>query len=108
MGLDKFSAALDLLKGFDVNLYVGEDVFKGKLIAAGGFEKDGADEIIGEGNADLVAFGRHFISNPDLPFRFKNDLPLTPYDRDTFYGGTAIGYTDYPAYSAELIDSQKN
>jgi N-ethylmaleimide reductase len=83
-------------------------VFKGKLIAAGGFEKDGADEIIAEGNADLVAFGRHFISNPDLPFRFKNDLPLTPYDRDTFYGGTAIGYTDYPAYSAELIDSQKN
>jgi NADH:flavin oxidoreductases, Old Yellow Enzyme family len=83
-------------------------VFKGKLIAAGGFEKDGADEIIAEGNADLVAFGRHFISNPDLPFRFKNDLPLTPYDRDTFYGGTAIGYTDYPAYSAELLGLQKN
>jgi N-ethylmaleimide reductase len=46
-----------------------------------------------------VAFGRYFISNPDLVKRIKENLPLNAYDRDTFYGGDARGYTDYPFYS---------
>jgi N-ethylmaleimide reductase len=67
------------------------------LIAAGGFNRDSAEAIIASGNADLVAFGRHFISDPDLPERLRRGLPLNRYDRTTFYGGDARGYVDYPA-----------
>lgn len=70
--------------------------FRGTIIAAGGFERDTAQAVIAEGAADLVAFGRHFIANPDLPDRLRDNLPLNPYDRDTFYGGTERGYNDYP------------
>jgi N-ethylmaleimide reductase len=45
---------------------------------------------------DAIAFGRHFISNPDLPARIRHGVPFTPYNRATFYGGEATGYTDYP------------
>ncbi len=78
-------------------------IYRGNIIAAGGFELDSAEELLEKGDADLVAFGRHFISNPDLPKRFQLGLPLTPYDRDTFYGGNARGYTDYPAYQANPL-----
>jgi N-ethylmaleimide reductase len=70
--------------------------FDGTLIAAGGFTKEGAEQIVADGHADLVAFGRSFIANPDLPARLRLDLPLNRYDRSTFYGGDARGYTDYP------------
>jgi N-ethylmaleimide reductase len=73
-------------------------VFKGKIIAAGGFEPDTAETVVEKGDADLVAFGRHFVSNPDLPKRIKLALPLNPYDRNTFYTFDARGYTDYPLY----------
>jgi N-ethylmaleimide reductase len=72
--------------------------FKGTIIAAGGFEPDSADAVIAEGAADLVAFGRHFIANPDLPKRITQGLPFNPYDRATFYGGDHRGYIDYPFY----------
>jgi N-ethylmaleimide reductase len=72
--------------------------FNGVLIAAGGFTKESAEAILAAGDADLVAFGRHFISNPDLPERLRRDLPLNPYDRSTFYGGDARGYLDYPTH----------
>ena len=75
-------------------------IFKGTIIAAGGFEPDSAEEILEKGDADLVAFGRHFISNPDLPERIRLGRPLNPHDRATFYGGDAHGYTDYPFYRA--------
>ena len=71
--------------------------FRGTLIAAGGFDSASAEAIIRAGDADAVAFGRAFISNPDLPERLRRNLPLNPYDRSTFYGGGAHGYTDYPA-----------
>ncbi|AME28328.1 alkene reductase [Burkholderia sp. PAMC 26561] len=70
--------------------------FHGTIIAAGGFDRASAEAIVRNGDADFVAFGRHFISNPDLPARLRDDLPLTPYDRTTFYGGDARGYIDYP------------
>jgi N-ethylmaleimide reductase len=70
--------------------------FDGAIIAAGGFTRDSAETILAAGDADLVAFGRHFIANPDLPARFRLNLPLNPYDRCTFYGGDARGYLDYP------------
>jgi N-ethylmaleimide reductase len=72
-------------------------IFKGKLIAAGGFEPETAEETISKGTADAVAFGRHFVSNPDLPHRIHDHLPLTPYDRSTFYTFDEHGYTDYAA-----------
>ena len=74
--------------------------FKGRIIAAGGFDAVGAEDIISEGDADLVAFGRFFIANPDLTRRFREELELNPYDRATFYGGDAHGYTDYPFHGA--------
>jgi N-ethylmaleimide reductase len=76
-------------------------IFHGKIIAAGGFEPDTAEAIVEGGNADAVSFGRHFISNPDLPRRIKDGLPLADYDRKTFYTFDAHGYTDYPAYTAD-------
>ena len=73
-------------------------LFDGPWIAAGGFGREGAEEILQAGHADLVAFGRWFISNPDLAARFERDLPLNPYDRSTFYTPGPAGYVDYPAW----------
>jgi N-ethylmaleimide reductase len=70
--------------------------FSRTLIAAGGFTRESAQAIVASGDADLIAFGRHFISNPDLPERLRRGLPLNRYDRTTFYGGDARGYVDYP------------
>jgi N-ethylmaleimide reductase len=71
-------------------------VFRGPIIAAGGFDRAGAEAILQAGDADLVAFGRYFTSNPDLPGRLLRDLPLTPYVREAFWGGTEHDYIDFP------------
>jgi N-ethylmaleimide reductase len=76
--------------------------FSRTLIAAGGFTGESAAAIVAAGDADLVAFGRHFIANPDLPERLRRRLPLNRYDRSTFYGGDARGYTDYPTHVETL------
>lgn len=70
--------------------------FKGTIISAGNYNGDRAQKAIQGGNVDAVAFGRLFIANPDLPLRLQANSPLNPYDRSTFYGGDARGYTDYP------------
>jgi N-ethylmaleimide reductase len=75
-------------------------LFGGPVIAAGGFDGAGAEAIVERGEADLVAFGRHFIANPDLPDRLRRGAALTPYDRSTFYYGGEKGYADYPFSSA--------
>jgi N-ethylmaleimide reductase len=54
-------------------------------------------------NADLVAFGRHYIANPDLPRRIQFGLPLNEYDRSTFYTRDPHGYIDYPFYDKRLV-----
>ncbi|MDN3988738.1 alkene reductase [Zwartia vadi] len=72
-------------------------LYKGKIIAAGGFDREGAEQFVSNGLADAIAFGRFFISNPDLPKRLAENSPLNPYDRSTFYGGGAKGYVDYPS-----------
>jgi N-ethylmaleimide reductase len=51
--------------------------------------------VLESGAADMVAFGRYSISNPDLPHRLRVGAPLSPYDRNSFYGGGQRGYTDY-------------
>jgi N-ethylmaleimide reductase len=73
-------------------------IWKGVLITAGGFTGETAEAAIAEGHADAIAFGRIFISNPDLPRRLREGFPLTPYNRATVYGGEEKGYTDYPVY----------
>jgi N-ethylmaleimide reductase len=73
-------------------------IWRGTLITAGGFTGEMAEAAIAAGHADAIAFGRIFISNPDLPRRLQNGYPLTPYNRATFYGGEAAGYTDYTVY----------
>jgi N-ethylmaleimide reductase len=73
-------------------------MWRGVLITAGGFTGDTAEAAISAGHADAIAFGRIFISNPDLPRRLRHGFPLTPYNRATFYGGEEVGYTDYPAH----------
>jgi N-ethylmaleimide reductase len=75
-------------------------VFHGPVIAAGGFEPETAETAVANGDASLIAFGRHFIANPDLPKRIKLGLRLNSHDRSTFYGFDARGYTDYPRYEA--------
>ena len=82
-----------------------KQAFTGAIIAAGGFDAGGAEDILERGEADLVAFGRSFIANPDLPDRIRMELPLNAYDRPTFYYGGSRGYTDYP--SAQKGDSRK-
>ena len=53
------------------------------------------------GDADLVAFGRVFAANPDLPLRLQHKLARKDYKRDAFWGGNHVGYTDYPSYAAD-------
>jgi len=77
-------------------------IFKGTIMAAGGFEPKTAEAILTDGSADLVAFGRHFVFNPDLPERIRRALPLSAYDRDTFYTFGAQGYTDYQRLARSL------
>ena len=76
------------------------EFFKGPIIAAGGFDREGAIKIVENGDADLVAFGRQFISNPDLPERLRLGIPLYPYNRATFYSAGPEGYIDYPSHSS--------
>lgn len=77
-------------------------LFDGPIIATGAFEPDTAEETIARGDADLIGFARWFISNPDLPKRIALNLPLNPYDRNTFYTFDARGYTDYPVYDTTV------
>ncbi|WP_413733551.1 alkene reductase [Sodalis sp. RH21] len=71
--------------------------FSGTIIVAGNYTKDKAEKLLTAGVVDLVAFGRPFIANPDLPRRLKECLPLASIgDAATLFGGTEVGYTDYP------------
>jgi len=77
-------------------------LFRNPIITAGGFTAKEQAETALKGGADLVAFATLFISNPDLPVRFKQNAPLAPADRATFYGGDAKGYIDYPTLEAAV------
>ncbi|MEM8788639.1 MAG: alkene reductase [Pseudomonadota bacterium] len=70
--------------------------WSGVYVANGDFDAATAAAWIAEGRADAITFGRPFISNPDLPERFRHGAALTPPDESTFYGGDHRGYTDYP------------
>ncbi len=70
------------------------------LILAGDMTLERAQDLVDAGLIDLAAFGQPFIANPDLVARLKNGWPLTTPDRDTYYGGDAKGYVDYPPYES--------
>ncbi|CAI0381679.1 unnamed protein product [Linum tenue] len=75
--------------------------FKGTFMVAGGYTQRDGNEVVGNGGADLVAFGRWFLANPDLPRRFELNAKLNKYDRSTFYThDPVVGYTDYPFLEA--------
>lgn len=74
--------------------------FEGTFIVAGGYDRKEGNEVIESGGADLVAYGRWFLANPDLPTRFRLDAPLNQPDPSTYYTRhPVIGYTDYPFLS---------
>jgi N-ethylmaleimide reductase len=74
--------------------------FEGLFILAGGFDQERAEKALVEKRADLIAFGRQFLANPDLVARFRANAPLNAPDMATFYVPGAKGYTDYPTLAA--------
>lgn len=77
-----------------------KSVYTGVIMGNCGYTKEAAEERLNDGHADLVAFGRPFITNPDLPERFKNSWPLNPAeDMSLWYTPGAKGYTDYQPYA---------
>lgn len=85
--------------GYDV-LAQARELYPGTLMGNEGFSEEfdveEAAERVADGRLDLVAYGRRFIANPDLPRRLQEGAPLNEPDQSTFYGGDAHGYTDYP------------
>jgi N-ethylmaleimide reductase len=80
--------------------------FKGAYIANNGYDFELAAQVLAANAADLIAFGKPFIANPDLVERLKRGAPLNVPDKATFYGGGAKGYTDYPALDEALDAAQ--
>jgi len=85
---------------YSVDMSSLRDAFAGAYIANGGYDKVRGNAVLADGKADLVAYGKLFLANPDLPERFKQDADLNAPDQATFYGGDAHGYTDYPSLAA--------
>lgn len=80
--------------GFDFHALRKE--FHGMWMVNNGYNLEMAAEAVSSGYADLVAFGKLYIANPDLATRFKQNAALNEWDSSTFYGGNEKGYTDYP------------
>ncbi|MGO4306669.1 alkene reductase [Cupriavidus sp. RAF12] len=72
--------------------------FAGPIVVAGKYDRARAEWVLSKGYADLVAFGRPFVANPDLPRRLAENLPLAALDGNTLFGGDDRGYGDYPAW----------
>ena len=70
--------------------------FSNILIRNGGYNKERAEQVLINNEADIISFGVPYISNPDLVNRFKNNIELAKADTNTFYSGDAVGFTDYP------------
>jgi len=88
----------DLPPGCDIQAL--RRLFKGAYMANNGYDRDLAIAAVADGRADLIAFGKLAISNPDLVERLEKNAPLNDPDKATFYGGGAAGYTDYPRLDA--------
>jgi len=73
------------------------ELYKGVVVVAGAYTQEKAIDVVQKGFADAVAFGRFFISNPDLPERIRNNVPFAEFNPATFFYGGDSGYVDYPA-----------
>ncbi|XP_042484049.1 putative 12-oxophytodienoate reductase 11 [Macadamia integrifolia] len=81
--------------------------FNGTFIAAGGYDREDGNRAIATNYSDLVAYGRFFLANPDLPKRFELNAPLNKYNRKTMYiPDPVIGYTDYPFLDSTTPNSE--
>jgi len=92
-------------ENFETPSHIGlmRSAFKGTIIVAGGYSREDGDYAVSSGYADLVAYGRLFLSNPDLPRRFEIDATLNKYNSETFYTpDPVIGYTDYPFLPSDV------
>lgn len=78
-------------------------IYKGTIIINTAFDQEKGNQVIKDGFADAVAFGKPFISNPDLVERFENHAPLADWDTATFYTPGEKGYTDYPSYQEQEL-----
>lgn len=88
-------------KGEPMTLKEFRPVYQGIIIGNCGYTRESAEERISEGNADVISFGRPFITNPDLPERFRNNWPLNPFeDMSLWYTSGAKGYTDYAPFKS--------
>ena len=83
------------------------ETYRGALMLAGGFDRDTAEAWLQQGKADVIAFGRKFLANPDLPERFRVHVPLNADDPTTYYGGGAKGYIDYLTLAQERGEGPK-
>jgi N-ethylmaleimide reductase len=90
--------APDLPKSFRADV---RNAFSGKILYAGRYTAERGVRVIEAGWGDLIAFGRPFIANPDLPARIANNWPLNPVDPTSMYGGTDKGYVDYPSFQPD-------
>ncbi|PON59773.1 LOW QUALITY PROTEIN: NADH:flavin oxidoreductase/NADH oxidase, N-terminal [Trema orientale] len=92
IGMDR-----DIIRDCPHRLFPMRKAFNGTFIVAGGYTRDDGNRAVAEDRADLVAFGRLFLANPDLPKRFELNAPLNKYNRATFYtSDPVVGCTDYP------------
>ncbi|KAG7399711.1 hypothetical protein PHYBOEH_008045 [Phytophthora boehmeriae] len=92
-------------KSRSVTAFDAKTAFKGIVIANNNYTRDTAEGVVRSGAADLVGFGRLYITNPDLAERFKNDWPINPMAGHEVYYNSALGgkgYNDYPAYQAKI------
>ena len=79
----------------------------GAWIVNNGYTRAMAIDAVASGAADMVAFGKSFISNPDLVNRLRLDAPLDALNGDSLYGGGAVGYTDYPPLDLALTEKKQ-
>jgi N-ethylmaleimide reductase len=93
------NVTLGRASGFPASYF--RPIFHGTIITAGGYDRESGNAVLAAGDADLTAYGRLYIANPDLPKRFALNAPLNTPDRSTFYGGNERGYTDYPAFELQ-------
>ena len=90
-------------KGEPMTLAEFKSVYKGLIMGNCGYTKESAEERILKQEADLAAFGRPFVTNPDLPLRLKNNWPLAPFeDMSLWYTPGKEGYTDYPPFDSSV------
>jgi N-ethylmaleimide reductase len=85
--------------------YYGQ-FYSGILMTNGNYNRESALEVVEQGKADMVSFARLFLANPDLPKRFAQNAPLNEPNHDTFYGGDAEGYTDYPFLEPKKVSAE--